>query len=268
MGSGNPVTRIEDMLGLPEKARMRQRLTKKEIVLQYEGASPVDARLLTRCIASATIVGVLRPESVGVPSFQDAQRRVDFIPVLDVDLVERTRPADRTRVAELLHRSMPRPSILAFHVPDSETLLSVALTRLSKVDGGQETSVIEASLLVRLDGIAPAVLNIHRLNQTDLWALYRDVVRTAASDGRPASAALTASDAIALRRRLAGLEAELEALGRDAKRERSQQRRIDLNIQGRQLRTEIAIVHGSLFSPKHDTATNSTTAHLANQGRN
>jgi hypothetical protein len=262
------VTGIEDLLGLPEKARVRQRLTKKEIVAQYEATSPVDARLLTKSIASATIVGVLRPETIGVRTFQDAHRRVDFVPVLDIVLAERSRPADRPRVAELLHRSMPRPAILAFQEPDGEELLSVALTRLSKTDSGQETSVIEASLLVPPDGIAPGALNIHRLNQADLWALYRDVVRVAATDGHPASAALTATEAIALRQRLAGLESELGAVVRDARREKNQQRRIDLNTQGRRLRTQIERVHGSLFAPVLDTVTSSPASLLTHQGRN
>lgn len=262
------MTELGDLLGLPEKARMRQRLTKKEIVGQYEGTSPSDARLLTKVIASATIAGVLRPETIGVPTFQDAERRADFIPVLDVALAEGARPGDRTRVAELLHRSMPRPAILAFEMPDREAVLSLALTRLSKTDGGQETSVIEASLLTELDRIDPGALSIRRLNQGDLWALYRDLVRTAAADGHPASAALTAYEAVALRQRLANLDAELEALARDAQREKNQQRRIDLNSHGRALRTEIETVRGTLYAPAVDPVAISPMSLVTDEGRN
>lgn len=262
------MTEIGDLLGLPDKARMRQRLTKKEIVDQYEGTSPSDARLLTKVIASATIAGVLRPETIGVPTFLDTERRVDFIPVLDVALTEGARPGDRVRVAELLHRSMPRPAILAFEMLDREALLSLALTRLSKADGGQEASVVEASLFTKFDAIDRGALSIRRLNQGDLWALYRDLVRTAAADGHPASAALTAHEAVALRRRLANLEAELEAVARAAKREKNQQQRIDLNSHGRVLREELATVRVALYAPEVDPVASSPQPLVTDEGRN
>lgn len=262
------MTDVADLLGLPEKARMRQRLTKKEIVGQYEGTSPTDARLLTKAIGSATIVGILRPETIGVSAFQDNERRVDFIPVLHVNVADGTRSSDRTRAAELLHRSIPRPALLTLQGPIDDNLLSVALTRLSKTDSGHETSVIEASLLIPLDRLAPGTLNIRHLNQADLWALYRDLVRRAAADGRPASAALTAYEAISLRQRLARLESDLGAVARDVKREKSQQRRIDLNAEGRRLRGELGAVRRALFAPAPDVVSNAPTSLATNEGRN
>ena len=262
------MTGVEKLLGLPENARIRQRFTKKEIVGQYEGTATSDARLLAKTIASAAIVGVLRPETIGVAAFEHAERRVDFIPVLDVILAEGTAPVDRSRVAELLHRSIPRPAIVALEVPGNEAVLSLALTRLSKSDSGRETSVIEASLLTDLDRMDPGALNVRRLNQADLWALYRDLVRTAAADGHPASAALTAYEAVALRRRLATLTVELESVARNAKRERNQQRRVDFNAQGRALRTEIETVRSLLYAPGVGRVAKSPESPMTDEGRN
>lgn len=240
---------VADLLGLPQGARTRHRLTKKEIAGQYGGTSPADARLLTKVVVSAIIVGVLRPETVSVPAYRDVERRVDFIPVLDLIVAEGSRKGDITRAVELLHRSVPRPTIIALRVPGGEELLSVALTRLSKSDAGQETSVIEAALLVPSDHVPPGALAIRRLDRADLWALYRDLVRTIAADGRPSSSALTAMRAVALRRRLEDLDTEVDAVVRDAKREKNVQRQIDLNAAGKQLRAEREGVYRELYAP-------------------
>ena len=92
-------------------------------------------------------------------------------------------------------------------------------------------------------------LRIDNLNRTDLWALYRDLVRVAAADGQPASPSLSTEDALDLRGRLAALNAELTVVARDAKREKSHAGRIRLNTKARELRQQIETVAGSLYSP-------------------
>jgi len=249
------VTTLQDLLALPDGAGLRHRLTKKEIAGQYEDDSPGDARFLRRAVAQAVIVGVLRPETVGIPAVQDADRRVDFIPLLEVTLAESARTADARRTADLLQRSMPRPVVILFTLADETQLLAVALKRLNRTDRTGETSVVEASILVGVDQIAPGSLAIGRLNAADLWVLYCDVVRTAAADGRPASASLTAARAIAERRRLADLTAELDTAERAARREKNLQRRIDLNTTARRLRRDLAETRAALYAPE-------TTSHV------
>lgn len=237
---------LPDLLGLPEgRARDTHRLTKKDIAAPWED-SPTDARLLTKTIAQAIIVGVLSPATIGVRPFVDTDHRVDMIPVVELRLAEKVKQSDRARVAELLHRSMPRPAVLGLVVPDGGTHLSLALTRLSRTEEGR--SVIEATLTVPVTTSSPGTLDIARLAQTDLGALHRDLVRTVAADGSPASTALAAAEAIALRQRLAVLDDELTVVAREAGREKSMQRRIDLNARGKSLRTEIDSVRRSLFA--------------------
>jgi hypothetical protein len=242
--SGEPIE-IEDLLGLPERARASHRLTKKDIAEQWEQSAPADARLLARVIASATIVGVLSPATIGAQAFHDSDHRVDMIPVLAVALVERIKVAERTRVAELLHRSMPRPAIIGLTGSDGELLVSLALTRLNRADEGM--SVIEAHLLLPTRALASESLHVLRLERSDLDALYRDLVRTAAADGVPASAALTAAEAVRLRQNLASLETELETTARDATREKVMQRRIEINMRARSLRVLIDEVRNLLY---------------------
>jgi hypothetical protein len=80
-----------------------------------------------------------------------------------------------------------------------------------------------------------------------MWALYRDLVRVAATDGRPVGVALQASEAVALRRRLIDLEAELASVVRNARQAKSQQVRIELNTSARTLRTQISRAREALY---------------------
>jgi hypothetical protein len=245
-----------DLLALPDKARQQHRVAKKMLAAQFEEQAPADARLITKAVVSAHLVGILRPETIQVPRYQDGERTVVDIPVLEAFLADKTSAPDRTRVAGLIHRSMAKPVVLFAHMPDGISALSLALSHVSRTDPSRSTSVIDAHVMVPTGGIEPGALHLGRLDRTDMWALYRDLVRTVAADGRPAGTALQAADAIALRRRLTDLESELIAVVRDAKRAKNQQQRIDLNMAARTLRAQIGHVRGTLYSADgdHDTA--------------
>jgi hypothetical protein len=235
------------LLGLPDAARQQHRITKKMLAAQFEDRSPADTRLITKAVAWARLVGILRPETIQVPKYQDAERAVIDIPVLEVAVTDKTTAADRIRVAELVHRSMAKPVVLLLQSPDGTAIVSLALSHVSRTDPTRSTSVIDAHLMVPADQIEPGSVHLERLDRTNMWALYRDLARTAAANGRPASAALQASDAVALRRRLTGLEAELATVVRDAKQARNQQVRIDLNTRARTLRAQIGRARETLF---------------------
>jgi len=235
------------LLGLPDTARQDHRITKKMLAGQFEERAPADARLIAKAVAAARLVGILRPETIQVPRYQDGERVVIDVPIIEAALMDRTTVADRTRVAELIHRSMAKPVVLVACMADGTTMLSVALSHVSRTDPTRSTSVIDAHLMVPAGQIEPGALHVDRLDHTDMWALYRDLVRVAATDGRPASVALQAADAIAVRRRLADLEAELTTVVRDARQAKSQQVRIDLNMRARTLRTQIGRARETLY---------------------
>jgi hypothetical protein len=237
------------LLGLPDTARQDHRITKKMLAEQFEERAPADARLIAKAVAAARVVGILRPETIQVPRYQDSERVVIDIPIIEAALTDKTTAADRTRVAELIHRSMAKPVVLVAGMPDGTKMLSVALSHVSRTDRTRSTSVIDAHLMVPAGQIEPGALHVDRLDHTDMWALYRDLVRIAATDGRPASVALQAADAIAVRRRLADLEAELTTVVRDARPAKSQQVRIDLNTRARTLRTQIGRAREILYKP-------------------
>ncbi|WP_084076873.1 DUF4391 domain-containing protein [Demequina sp. NBRC 110057] len=241
---------VVEMLGLPARARETHRLTKKDIVEQWEHSAPADARLLSRAIASARIVGVLSPATTGVPAVRDADRPVDMIPVLEVRMADGITAKDQRRVAELLHRAMPRPAIVALYPSEQVPFLSLALTRLSKTEAGM--SVVEEHLAAPADRIVAASLHVGELDRTDLGALYRDLVRRAAADGVPSPSLRNAAEAVELRRRVAALDEDLQSAVRSAAREKSMQRRIAHNGEARILRDQIAQTRAALFGAGAD----------------
>jgi hypothetical protein len=236
------------VLGLPRSAQQASRLPKKTLIEQA-ASQPADAALISRTISTASVVTVLRPQNVMIPAYVDDQRRVEDIAVFQVDLTESASPGDVTRLVELLHRSMPRPLVLFLSCSPEGTLLSLALTHISLADPDRATSVVDRSVVVPLEGIPVGALRLEALNRTDLWTLYRDIVRVSAAGGRPASVGLSAEQALDLRVRLTSLRAELDSVARAAKREKSQSGRINLNIRARELRQQIEDVAGSLYSP-------------------
>lgn len=236
------------MLGLPASVHQRGRIHKK-LLVEQAASQASDAALITRIVRRASVEAVLRPENVKVPRYVDDQRCIDDIAVLHVELSDTASPADMMKLVELLHRSMPRPLILFLTSPREGDLLSLALTHLNVGDPDRATSVIDRSVVVPVATFAPGALSLDSLNRTDLWALYRDLVRVAAADGRPASASLSAEDVLDLRGELAALQGDLAAVTRHAQREKSQAGRIRLNMRARELRGRIESVARSLYSP-------------------
>lgn len=149
---------------------------------------------------------------------------------------------------------MPRPAAITMSPPEGALVLSLALTRLSKTNAGM--SVVEEHLTVPIDGITAASLHVGELDRADLGSLYRDLVRRAAADGRPAPSLRDAGEAVRLRHRLAGLEEDLQSAIRSAAREKSMQRRIEHNGEARNLRERIAQTRDALYeAPAHQSRT-------------
>lgn len=238
----------EVVLGLSPCVHQPGRIPKKTLVEQAASNS-TDASLITRAVARASVQAVLRADNTKVPPYDDEQKRVDDIAVMHLECSDEASSGDMTRLVELVHRSMPRPLILFISSPRDGELISLALTHTNLSDPDRATSVIDRSLVLPLNNIEAGALRIEKLNRTDLWALYRDLVRVAAADGHPASKSLTAEEALDLRGRLTALNAELAAVARDARKEKSHGGRIGLNTRAKELRLQIKTVASFLYGP-------------------
>lgn len=232
-------------LALPPEALVGQRVP-KTLLAQNGAPTAADKRQVQTGIETLRWSAALKPTTVGVPAFRDADREILEVAVLRLDL----RPdAKAARLATLVHRAIPYPVVL---VTEQGQAVSVSLAhkRASKAEAGRtvlDGDVTEARLDTLDDATARAFLNaldLARLPRTDLFALYEglrravEAVQAAEAGG---TFALPSSDAQAADRRDAlretkRLDAEIAALETAARRETQMARRVDLNLQLARLR--------------------------------
>lgn len=241
-------------LGLPRRALVRERLSKK-LLLDMAAETTSDRRLVTSAVGRATVEAVLTPTTTGIAEHRGSVRRVQDIAVISIDVPSPLGNKDQTRLLDIVHRSMPRPVVVLLPEPDGAATISVALTRISQTDNAR--SVVEAAIIGALSSLPPGALSLSRLDRTDLWAYYQDLAKTIATAGSGGVPSLDAVQAITERRRLDGLEADLATVTRNAQREKSLQKRIDLNARAGALRVEIEEVKSHLYA---HTSSSSTSA--------
>lgn len=223
-------------LGLPDRAVVRERLTKK-LLLDMAAETASDRKLITNAVGSATVEAMLTPTTVGIAEHRGTGRRVQDIAVISIALSAQLSSKDQARLLDLLHRAMPRPVVVVLRQPDDSTTFSVALTRLSQTDDSR--SVIEAAITGGNSSLPDGSVALSKLNRTDLWAYYQDLAKMVATEGDGGNEDLDAKQTIAERHRLDDLEAELAAITRQAHTEKSLQKRIELNTHAKALRAEI-----------------------------
>lgn len=226
-----------EMLAIPDRARLSERITKKLLERQAKEKG-LDAKLV-RIVTGASVVGILRPETIHVPAYRDDERQVTDIPIIQVRLTEIATSAERRRLADLLFRVMPRPVVLCDVPVAGGPVFHLALTHVSRTDPERSTSVVDSVVSSHLSSLPDGALSLDALDRADLWTLYQDLVRRVAGVTRPD---LSAEDAVAAHDKLATLQAELEAVIREAKREKGANARIKLNARAKTLRTQIASV--------------------------
>lgn len=238
------IARLLDALALPSTARMTPRGVKRELTSNLVGPR-TDKQLLEAKLASVEVVGVLRPNELGIAAFAGDGRDYAEIVVLAAKLQDADR---RARIEELLHRAVHNPVVLLLEAADA-AWLSLAHKRpapaaaagvvLDEVATAQaappsaSTDEFVGSLALRLQ---PA---------THLFALYQgwiDCVLAALAAALTGVYAVVAGadrrDVLAEHQRL---EDELERLRAEARRTLQIARRVELNLAIKQLEAELRI---------------------------
>ena len=172
----------DDVLGaldLPAATRVDQRVPKK-LVLENGAPTTADRRALTEAVEECRWIAALKPHTIGVREYRDADREYMEIHVMRL----RIRPhARRDRVIDLMHRAIPYPLLLVYE-RSGYCGLSAAHQRLSHsdhrrvvlvdepivVETGENTKHFEDDFLTSLAiGCQP---------QTSLFALYAGWMNT------------------------------------------------------------------------------------------
>lgn len=235
-------------LCLPADARVDQRVPKK-LLIENGARTPADKRQISDGIEELHWIAALKPGTLGVPSFRDDIREYLEIAVLSLTLRAGAKAA---RLAELIHRTIPYPVFLLQSQP-SGLVLSLAHLRWSQGQSGQ--TVLDGPLLTAtLDEETPlteaflASLNVASQPRQHLYALYQGWMEQfeAHAAARLTGRFTSASNAATAERRRTAL-AEHERLTREmaslrarADKETQLNRRVELNLQLKQLESRLA----------------------------
>lgn len=236
-------------LALPAAARIDQRIP-KTLLVEHGAPTAADKRRINAGIERIDWVATLKPATIGVAAYKDAEREYLEIAVLRVTL----KPAAKAvpRLIELLHRAIPYPVLTLVEHGDALTL-SLAHIRASQGEAGKivlDGAVLTVDAPVADTPLATpfaAALALDKQPRASLCSVYQgwmDTLRTLAAariTGRfrlPADAARRMTRDAALEE-WARLSAEITRLRAAGKREKQMARQVALNLELQQLNQRI-----------------------------
>ncbi|WP_394065492.1 DUF4391 domain-containing protein [Alcaligenes sp. WGS1538] len=249
-------------LQIPDSARVDQRVPKK-LLLENGAPTASDKRLITDAIEEIQWLAALKPNTIGVPSYRDAQREYLEIAVLAVTLRGTVKPASLSRLAELAHRAVPYPVLLLMQGP--LFTLSLAHKRWAQNEAGkvvldgdpasvslsritEDAAAVEDSIVPETERAFVQSLSIARQPQTTLHALYQGWMACvwalqAARLMGTYQAETTPEQAAARWQALADcerLENEIGRLRAQAAKEKQLARQVELNLTLKRIQAELA----------------------------
>ena len=235
-------------LALPPDAIIDRRVP-KTLLIENGAFAAGDRRRIQEAIEELRWLAALKPATVGVAEYRDAEREYLEIAVLKLDL----RPAARAeRLVELVHRAVPYP-VLLIACRDGASELSLAHKRRSLGEAGK--TVIDSEIVsVRIYNDCAAVLvaafrdalalahqprdTLHTLYQG--WINTVQALRAAAITGvfsLPVTAA-EAADREAALREYRCLDDRVADIYAAACKEKQMSRLVEMNMELARLRTD------------------------------
>lgn len=228
-------------LGLPATCRIDQRVPKK-MLLENGAPTAADKRLLQDGIDELVWVAALKPTTIGVPVYHEADREYLEIVVLRVALRD---TAKTNRLLSLVHRAVPYPLLLLTEQA-GRSGLCVAHKRWSQGQAGKtvlDGEVVAIDLEPKRDGaywpMFREALALGKQPCSTLHALYQGWLDTlhalhAARVTGAFTVVTNAASAAARRDALqetARLVAVMKRLLASAAREKQMARRVELNLE-------------------------------------
>jgi hypothetical protein len=244
------------VLELPAATRVDQRVPKK-LFLENGAPTAADRRAITEGVEECRWVAALKPHTIGVPDYRDADREYVEIHVLRLTVAP---DAKTTRLTELVHRAVPYPLLLVQQ--QGNTLgLSAAHKRLSLGEAGK--TVLESppvavdvsgDALKRFQGDFAAAIPLAKQPQASLYALYSgwlDTLVALLAAGRSGQFRICDTRAAADARRqaletCASADTEVARIRAAAARETQVARQAELNQALRAVRERLAAAEADL----------------------
>ena len=234
-------------LNIPADARVDQRVPKK-LLVENGAPTAADKRQINDGIEELQWLAVLKPSTVGVPIFRDSSREYLEIAVLSLTLRAGAKAA---RLTELIHRAIPYPVFL-IQSQLGGLVLSMAHLRWSQGQSGQTVldgpiNTVNLDIETPVTGAFLASLQLSSQPREHLYAFYQGWMQQfeAHAAAHVTGVFTSAIDAAAAERRRTALTEnerltrEINSLRARAERETQLNRRVELNIQLKQLESRI-----------------------------
>ena len=250
-------------LALPAGCRVDQRVPKK-MLIDNGAPTAADKRLLNEAIEEIQWLAALKPNTVGVPAYTDAEREYLEVAVLSIAVRDAqaasaaAKPVNTTRLAELVHRAVPYPVLLLLTTPQG-LFLSLAHKRWAQNEAGKVVLDGDVHSIEIAADLTPAhaftqALALSRQPNATLLMLYQGWLDclTALQVARYTGSFNTADDpALAAQRRAAlqecqRLEQEAARLRTQAAKEKQMARQVDLNLALKRVQAALATAHQQL----------------------
>lgn len=203
-------------LALPPQVFINQRVPKKHL-LDLAAVNSADKKAITEGIEEIVWVAVLKPHTVGVPAYEDAERQYLEIAVLTLELREGAKVA---RLRELVHRAIPYPLVL---LTKNLNNVVISLCELRHAQNEAGKTVLDGELLVADPTPILDTLALNQQSLANLATLYRGWYRLVQPLVRRAQRM-----------------AEIDALRREAEKETQLARRVELNLKIQKLSADVA----------------------------
>jgi hypothetical protein len=123
--------RLFARMGFPEASQLGKRVFKK-LFVENAPLTAADKKSLQKDVEDVTWQYTLKPSTTPIKAYEDAKREYLEVAVLEVAMRSRR---SCVRLAEVIHRAIPYPLLIAFSF-ESECCLSVAPKRFSQAEKG------------------------------------------------------------------------------------------------------------------------------------
>lgn len=215
--------------------------------LSDHAPTAADRRLIDKALVRLDWVAGLTPASIGIPAGEAEGLTIDTINLLSAT----TRGAMPPRLAEIIHRAIPKPVILIHADEGGGTAsLSIAPKRAAEREAGRvvTTEVHDSGPLTDADEAFVATLALSGLPTRDLAALYAGLIQrmealaTARLAGRAFRLAASVQEAAKWRdamRECCALNAEIAAMSAAIQKEQQLARRVEAGEAVRQCKIRL-----------------------------
>lgn len=232
------MTILYERMDIPKACIVGNTVFKK---LFYENASmnANDKQIFKDHISKITWKYSLKPETINISEYKDADRDYDEIAVIEVELVDTTKAK---RIAEIVQRTIPYPLILVL-VKDEQFQLSLTHKKTNKGDESKNTieehiftDWIHETNIQERDNILLNGLHIKNLSFSNFYAFYTDILNriylyiASKHNNQAQYTALNAEQVKKILDEINELNQEIDDLKRAVKKEKHFNRKVELNI--------------------------------------